>query len=172
MFLRVTTSFASGAPRFARCTRGLTRNRRGRSRKTTSYNVRFRAIPRLIRIVPRGSEQSEEHPIDLHALSTPPAFTLSQDQTLNKSDSACSCENAEPTLRLAGALWAESIRRFCAVMQYNFYTGCKRELPFELKSFNFYAFARMHIGAAKPRFFANGRNGTREKTGYLLPFRL
>ncbi len=50
---------------------------------------------------------TSEAPLDLHVLGTPPAFVLSQDQTLRKSGSACRTE-----IRLASPFILELIAHF------------------------------------------------------------
>src|SRR5690348_11171881 len=64
-----------------------------RSKRLSGISTRFQALSQTIRQVthvlltrpPLTSRASSLRPLDLHVLGTPPAFVLSQDQTLNKS---------------------------------------------------------------------------------------
>jgi len=56
----------------------------------------FCVFPRLFRVLPRSVLRTDTH--DLHALSTPPAFILSQDQTLKKISRILS--KRQPCVRL------------------------------------------------------------------------
>src|SRR6478672_3617380 len=64
-----------------------------RTKRLSGISTRFQALSQTVRQVthvlltrpPLTSRASSLRPLDLHVLGTPPAFVLSQDQTLNKS---------------------------------------------------------------------------------------
>ena len=65
-----------------------------RSKSLSGISTRFQALSQSVRQVTHvlltrppltSREQAPSSPLDLHVLGTPPAFVLSQDQTLNKS---------------------------------------------------------------------------------------
>ena len=65
-----------------------------RSKRLSGISTRFQALSQSVRQVTHVlltrppltyREQAPLSPLDLHVLGTPPAFVLSQDQTLNKS---------------------------------------------------------------------------------------
>ena len=65
-----------------------------RSKSLSGISTRFQALSQSVRQVTHvlltrppltSLEQAPINPLDLHVLGTPPAFVLSQDQTLNKS---------------------------------------------------------------------------------------
>jgi hypothetical protein len=76
-YLRITTSSATGAPRYSR------RSRIQNSKlKNQSLNSKFKILDFtfafwILYFALGYDERSEERPFDLHALSTPPAFILS-----------------------------------------------------------------------------------------------
>jgi hypothetical protein len=55
---------------------------------STRFRVLFQSDRQIVHVLLTRPPLTPKGPLDLHVLGTPPAFVLSQDQTLNK----CSCE--------------------------------------------------------------------------------